>query len=147
MFTNKKFRPIVLTWLVALVAGCGGSPDIKPIKNLIPCSGTVTLDGQPLPQGTVTFAPVNQADGQPATGSIKDGKFTANTTATAPGVVAAKYRVSIVATEKPQDIKPGVIPPPPASLIPAKYNNPATSGFEVEVKKGMDPIELKLSKS
>lgn len=54
----------VLSFLLPLAAGCGGG------KGSV--SGTVTLDGQPLPVGNITFLPSN---GPGATGPIEDGKY------------------------------------------------------------------------
>jgi len=53
--------------LVVLLVGCGGS-------GLTPVGGVVTLDGQPLAEGTIHFAP---ADGQAPTQAavIREGKY------------------------------------------------------------------------
>lgn len=138
---------VALTCLMSLLlAGCGGSSDVKPIANLVPCQGTVTLDGKPLEQGTIFFAPVDEKTGQSAVGAIKAGNFDVSTTVSAPGVVAGKYKVRIDSYEIVQ-LKPGEMSTTlPPSLIPARYNNIATSGLEVEVAKGMPPIKLELTK-
>ena len=53
--------------LAICVAGCSGS-------KLTPVSGNVTLDGQPLAEGTIHFAPADgQAPSQAAV--IKDGSY------------------------------------------------------------------------
>lgn len=53
-----------LALLVPLAVGCG--------KGKGTVSGTVTLDGQPLPAGTINFLP---SKGPGAGGSIEDGKY------------------------------------------------------------------------
>jgi len=54
----------MLALLVPLAVGCG--------KGKGKVSGTVTLDGQPLPAGTINFLP---SKGTGAGGSIEDGKY------------------------------------------------------------------------
>ena len=127
------------------LAGCQGD-GIEPIENLVPVKGTVTFKDQPIPQGTVSFLPTDPA-GHSAVGKIVDGKFEMATSASAPGVVAGDYKVRIEATDAPADA-PAPLPNEPRkavkSLIPAKYNNPETSGLQIEVSEGMAEIEWDL---
>lgn len=62
----------LMLWMLAAL-GCGG-----PTVDLVEVSGTVTVDGEPVPQGTVTFV---SADGSTPTGGgvIQDGAYTAKT--------------------------------------------------------------------
>lgn len=62
----------VLAGLCAL-AGCGGGSD----PNLVHVSGTVTVDGKPLPLGMIVFEPdpAKGGRGQQGHAQIKDGKF------------------------------------------------------------------------
>jgi hypothetical protein len=145
-FVSRDCCHVAGSLMVLLIFGCGGSGDIKPIANLVSCSGTVTLDGAPLKQGIVSFAPVNPTAGQPATGAIKDGKFTMATTVSAPGVVAGQYKVSVQSfdQEKAPSTNPSDMVKKPTSLIPEKYLDITKSGLEAEVKKGMTPIKLEL---
>lgn len=138
-----KTRVVVSALLVAFVAGCGGS-GVKPIANLVPCRGTVTLDGQPLPHGMVGLEPLEPGAGRSANGAIKDGHFELATSASAAGVVVGKYRVSVQSVSQEKTSSPAEMAKPPKSLIPKKYNDIKTSGLEVEVTKGMQPVELKL---
>lgn len=72
----------VLALLVPVVIGCGSS------KGKV--NGEVTLDGKPLPGGTITFHP---SKGNPVGGEITDGKFsvTGVPTGTAKVTVATAY--------------------------------------------------------
>ena len=57
--------------LIPLSAGCGG-----PASTAVPISGTVTVDGQPVEGGLITFLSVD--DATPAAGApIKDGTYQA----------------------------------------------------------------------
>jgi hypothetical protein len=59
--------------LVALATGCGGASGPKA-PDQYPVSGTVTVDGQPLAEGSIVLDP---EDGKsiPASGAVKDGAF------------------------------------------------------------------------
>jgi len=105
--------------------GCGGSGPL-------PVSGTVTLDGQPLPSGDILFEPVDgttSSDG----GTIKDGKFSFTSK---PG----KMKVKIVALrEAPGPPLKGAMGEPlpnTQQYLPAKYNT--ATELTAEVKKGGD---------
>jgi hypothetical protein len=67
----------VLALSVPLAVGCGGKGKV---------SGTVTLDGQPLPAGTITFVP---SKGPGAAGKIEDGKYSVT------GVPVGKMTVTV----------------------------------------------------
>jgi len=137
--------------VVASITGCTGD-GVKPFPNMVPVSGTVTLKGKPLPQGTILLAPIDPLKGQSASGQIDDGKFTLSTTVSAPGVMIGKYQVRITSINgappvaaMPSKRSKNDVSANPASLIPAKYGDIKTSGLEVEVTKGMKPIQLDLS--
>jgi len=144
---QSRFFPAVLAGLLVVIAGCNSA---KPIAGSVPVSGTVTFNGQPLEQGEVWFAPESGGKGQPATGQIKNGKFTMVTTASSPGVVAGKYKVSIISNKPFTPPKLGTPPDPktgpqPESLIPKKYNDITTSGLEVDVKAATSSLTFALS--
>jgi hypothetical protein len=130
--------------LVGLTA-CGSRSDALP--GSVPVSGVVLYDGKPLGQGTVRFAP--ESGGQPATGAIVDGRFQMRTTASSPGVVKGRYRISIVSEKvgAVADLPDGVPPDPnnlprPESLIPARYSDAGTSGLEVDVSGPISDLSL-----
>ncbi len=135
----------IVAMVVVAVAGCSGGASPKTMANLVPVQGMVTLDGEPLDHGTVGFAPINEKTGQPAIGHIKNGKFTMLTTVSAAGVVMGKYRVRIESMGEPEPLVPGKFPKPPASRIPAKYTDTATSGLVVEIDQGMAPVSFELT--
>src|SRR4051794_30930832 len=59
-------------------------------------SGTVRVDGKPITQGTIMFAP---ADGKAAVGSIgPDGTYVLTTYQMGDGAAVGSHRVSILAT-------------------------------------------------
>ena len=95
-----------------LFASCGGS-------NLTPVSGIITLDGQPLAEGTIHFAP---ADGQSPSQAavIREGKYSTELQRT-------KYKVQIFAPKpskvvaKLDENGPGG-GPRVEELLPPRYN-------------------------
>ena len=109
-----------------MLAGCGRS-DLQTV----PVRGTVTYNGKPVVKGTVTFQPVDAAKSRPAMGSTDDqGNYTAGTTATAKGLMAGEYKVSILA----------YLPPPPGGkadigplAIPKRYTNVSSSGLTASI--------------
>jgi len=56
--------------LVAVMAGCGPSGDSRQAVR-----GTVTLDGQPLAEGIISFRPAPGTSGNTAGGAIRQGRF------------------------------------------------------------------------
>jgi hypothetical protein len=140
---------VVLVWVMVTAGGCGSSA--TQIAGSVPVSGTVTFNGQPLEQGMVRFAPESGGKAQPATGQVKNGKFTMLTTASSPGVVVGKYKVSIISNKPfaPPPLKPGTPPDPkakfePESLIPTKYNDIKTSGLEADVTAAVTSLTFAL---
>ncbi len=132
---------VLICWAMYLLPGCWGGS--SSIPNLIPCRGTITLDGTPLDQGTVSFCPVDAKGGRSAVGQIDNGRFQMKTTASDFGALIGEYKIRV---ESREASKPGEATnsTPRKSLIPLRYGNPETSGLEVEVKKGMPSVELEL---
>lgn len=87
-----------LTFLLALVAGCGEPP--PPPLN--PLTGTITHDGQPVTQGGLIFIPesgswggvvVNAAVGKDGTFSATTSRTTGMATTIHNGAPAGRYKV------------------------------------------------------
>lgn len=97
-------------------------------------SGTVTLDGVALKEGTITFHP--EGEGATATGRISNGEFTIST-GQKTGLRAGEYKVTIAHM---------TIPASGSSeqakfLTPEKYSRPDTSGFVAVVKGGSNRFQ------
>ena len=152
MFSNPKRHLYLGAFALAavVVAGCNKGPRTVPVV------GTVTLDGKPVEGAAVTFVPT--AEGQPAM-SITDaqGKFTLST-GTAAGAVPGTYAVTVVkmkedaeASEEGDPESEGLMGEENIEVdsdlyvVPQKYSDPETSGLTVEVKPGMEPVNLDLT--
>jgi hypothetical protein len=103
----------------AALLGCGPS---KP--ETYPVSGTVTWNGQPLPEGSIRFEPEDAKGLPPDPGQIKDGKYQLQAR---PG----KKRVQIYATRESGKIDPIMGAAPREQYIPAKYNDKTELRAEV----------------
>jgi hypothetical protein len=108
-------------------------------------SGVVTIDGKPLPRGTIQFVPDDSKGtrGATAVGTIDaQGRYRLKT-AGVDGAIVGFHKVGVYAlAEAPAD----ETAPPPPPLIPLKYFNPDTSGLTAEVKAGEEnqiPFPLK----
>jgi hypothetical protein len=120
----------------ASLVGCGGSEPPGP-KQLptVPAAGTVTYNGQPLANATISC---QHSDGEAAASGKSDasGKFTLKSYGDKDGAPVGSYKVS-VSVSAVQEIEPGVMAPEPPggfkSPIPAKFGNVAESGLTLEV--------------
>lgn len=113
-------------------AGCGGVdlPDRAQVQ------GVVTIDGQPVTTGEITFMPDESkgTKGPSATGKIDStGHFKLTTDHQGrgdDGAIVGFHQVRIVARDLAE---PGA---PSQSLIPARYGDFKTSNLTTEVKAG-----------
>lgn len=126
-----------MRWLIAglaAVLGCSAAgPDIVPV------SGTVTLNGKPLADATVAFSPiakpgeVNAGDGS-AGKTDANGEYTLRTSRGVPGAQVGKHRVRITVLA-PQVGNSDQRRPrggwPVKNTVPARYNGDTELAFEV----------------
>jgi hypothetical protein len=98
-------RPVLITGILASFAatfGCNPAPKITTVA----ASGTVTLDGKPVENASVTFFPANKDSGGRQALGVTDssGRFTLKThlggTATEAGAEANEYKVTVVRSKE-----------------------------------------------
>jgi len=141
-------RLLIAAALLAASGGCGGA-SAKYDANV---QGTVTIDGELAPGGTVTFTPVKK--GPTAVGTIaSDGSYALRIGQGDVGspdsseIPAGKYVVTamITGSSPPTDSAPAGAPPLAGpKMIADKYGSRATSDLNFEVKKGPNIIVLAL---
>lgn len=126
-------RPVLVAAVAAAflaLAGCGdGGPKIVPV------SGTVTLDGQPLTYGHVQVMP---AGWRPASGRLDgSGRFTLTTTAPNDGCAVGTHPVVVLAGESltPETMK---------WHAPSKYADVSTSNLTVTISGPTDDLKIEL---
>src|SRR5438876_8474569 len=142
----------VCSLVVLFTAGCGGYSQRAHLENVVPAAGALTYQGKPLESYQVTLLPT---DGRrPATG-ITDaaGKFTLGTNNVGDGAPPGQHKVAIVWSpprqagemgQEPINDNPATMPKPKVN-IPSKYNNPETSGIELEVpRSGSSELKIQL---
>jgi hypothetical protein len=100
----RAMRATLAACLLAAAVGCGGEPPLPAV------SGVATVDGNPLPSGTVTFYPDaakgNTTPHQP-TGIVEaGGKYELYVPDGKKGAPAGWYKVVVFAADDPQPNKP-----------------------------------------
>lgn len=149
--TGNAVRLLVCVTACCFCLGCGsGLPETAPV------TGKVTINGQAVQSGKITFYP---AEGRPAMGEIgSDGTFRLTTFADGDGAVLGKHKVTIKATQVTGT-------PPPRSfeeelarakektpmtasvvewIVPEKYARQESTPLEREVKRGENLINFVL---
>ena len=128
-----------LAALLAVAVGCGG-----PHRGAV--TGEVTLDGQPIEGGQISFIPTDGTTGQPAWGKIEGGRYSIPA---AEGPAVGTSRVEIRWNRKTGKKIPAVPPAPPdtmieltAEAVPTRYN--AQSELTAEVQQGKNTFDFKL---
>jgi len=128
---------------LTLTIGCGDGK-IATLR----VTGTITFDGEPLPNANINFTPKTVGQGNPAYAVTDENGFYRLQTllgAAEAGTTAGEYDVYITCIERGEiwDPPPGPpqAPPPsamraPRSIIPEKYGSTATSGLSAKVERG-----------
>ena len=110
-------------------AGCGNR------DGRLTVTGTVTFDGQALPEGSISFRPREGTSSPSAGASISDGRFEVGSDK---GVLPGEFDVAITATRKTgkKKMDPGTqtMFDEIEQYLPARYN--AESVLQVEIKAG-----------
>lgn len=116
-----------LLLLATLICGGGCGRSGPPPRKMASVSGTVMLDGKPLPDGFVTF--VSPTEGQFEAFLVKEGAFAGK-------AGLGTRRVEIIATRNVQPVAAARGPegPPQAvqeNYLPAKYSTASTLSADV----------------
>jgi hypothetical protein len=127
--------------LALLAAGCGGGAgDGLPRQ---PVAGTVTIDGQPIASGLITFRPKNGPE-PVATAVIEDGEFSL---ARHEGPVPGPHAVSVWAREAtgrkvPDPYDPENLVDEVKDIVPPRYN--LSTELSAEIAEGKNSLEFPL---
>jgi hypothetical protein len=135
----------LLAFALSIVFGCGSAEELPETASV---RGSVTLRGQPLLGGTITFQPQQIEQGNPGYADVQpDGTYRVTTYRANDGAVLGPHTVTV-------EVFPGQRGGPESGLpgsesklpspIPARYRDPAKSPLKFEVKPGDNsfPIEL-----
>jgi hypothetical protein len=157
MTNSRRIRLSLATSVVALFLCAPGCSD-DGFGKRHPVSGTVTYKGQPLATGSINFVPEDPA-GQPASGSIVNGKYNLTTHTPDDGALPGNYKVMVssfdMAKVQEEANKAGgvqnAMPDQTAvaqaqkSLIPEKFGSFEGSGLKATVKAGANTIDFPLA--
>ena len=121
----------VLVGVVAVqFVGCDKQPKIVPV------SGRVLLDGEPLTMGSVQF--IHPAT-RPAAGAIRDdGRFILSTYKQGDGAAPGHYRVRVIASEEAGSDAV-------RWNAPKKYADEISSGIEFDIEGPVDDLVIELT--
>lgn len=131
---------VLVPLLTLILVGCGGND--RP--SIVPASGIVTLNGEPVDGASLTFVPT--AGGRPGS-AITDaqGRYTIKTYEDAPGAISGEHKVSVIKISGPgADVMQGDAPAaPPATEETGSGEDDGSDGLsEIEV---FDSTETKES--
>lgn len=122
--------------VITSLAGCGSEFGAT-------VSGVVTLDGETITPGFVTFVP-EDLTAVPAVSDLDSGGSYKLSTNKKAGLVPGIYRVSVQAFEPPVGPPGQRIYTPSKPLVPKKYLQVNTSGLEYTVEPGSNKIDILL---
>jgi hypothetical protein len=134
-----RYSLILAPLAVILVSGCG--PQIAEVR------GKVTFEGKPVTAGIITFAPkvpdTQFVAGRPASAMPDDkGEFRLTTNSKGDGALVGTHNVTYQAPGPPRDDSPVS-----AERFKTFGNLRLKSGFEFEVKPGVNNVTLELERA
>ncbi len=138
--TNRRLLLLVSgLWGFSGCFGGGNVPDLAEV------TGTVTLDGKPLPNASVVFLPVvqDQEESRPASGTTDEsGGYTLEYSTSESGARPGSYRVSISTYRPEGEDWDGNHTPGAPETVPNVYNTQTT--LTADVKVDGPPIDFPL---
>lgn len=133
---RARFGLLLSSLVVCLTVGCGGpsGPELTSV------SGTVRLDGAPLPGADILFIPEN---GSPSSGATdENGQYYLRYSVSRDGAMLGKHRVRISTYRAAHlDAEGNRVPGSPEKL-PPEYNRDST--LTKEVKPGRNTLDFDL---
>jgi hypothetical protein len=122
---------VVCGCAVAFFGGCGSEFKLGQV------SGTVTVDGAPVPNLQVLFEPQDKKQPSSIGFTQADGKYKLRCASGVDGAVLGQHTVRVTTVETDD-------PAGPPLTIPAKYNT--SSQLTQEVKAGENTIDLPITR-
>jgi len=145
--SERRFVLTMIAMLACFSVGCGGATN--PLGRQA-VSGEVTLDGKPVPTGTIRFEPFDAKGKVTASGAmINAGRYSLSQT---DGLPPGKYTVSIsshggpakpLPTDPNEAMNAAAKEEVPTETIPERYN--ASTELVIEItKESKGPVDFKL---
>ena len=137
--------------VAVFAAGCGGGGLPEGATGKV--SGKVTLNGNPVPEGT-TVVFMRQSGGYTATAATDASGAYQLSFRNAPEILVGKYNGGVTPPAVDSGLTPdeimergmkGDLPQQPKSPIPERYLNAETAGLLFDVKEGENSIDIELT--
>ncbi len=143
MWHNRLF----LSCLFFCLVGCGGAS--KNTLEVYPVSGAVTVDGEALPNVSVTFFPEKSTKGNGGFGATDEsGNFTLKDRDQRDGIAEGTYRVLFTRLVKRDGTPIGndqmAADVEAKNSLPEKYNDPGQSPVTATIAKSNKPFKFEL---
>ncbi|MDO5748777.1 MAG: hypothetical protein Q4Q42_03945 [Planctomycetia bacterium] len=135
MKTTKMLCAVAALFCVACFAGC------QPNDGLCPVEGTVTLDGQPLEEGSIGMGPMVGQPGTAVGGKILNGAFKLRASEGEMLVTIRSQKKVPIENPTPDEAAHGVAERT-VELVPAKYNDRSELKFTVVKGKNQATFDL-----
>ena len=116
------FISVFFVLVAVSAAGCGGGDGLPRVA----VSGSVTVEGEPVPNGVVRFKPAEGTEGPMANAMITDGQYDIPADQ---GPVAGNYTVEVQAYQDPN-----------AAAAPSAATRPAVASDKLGVKTSSDDL-------
>lgn len=141
---------IPICGLSFLIAGCGGNKDGLKLE-LVPVTGTVTLDSKPLAGASVIFTPHGSVQGLPSYGiTDANGKYDLKYGNTENGAPIGMHRVTVSKfAQRDGSPFPANMPPEEMSAagvehVPPKYSNSEITELFADIPAGGKTFDFAL---
>jgi hypothetical protein len=128
--------PFMSLAVAAVLAGCGGGPEIGDV------TGTVRVNGQPLPYAYVVFQPVDPPGAYGSAYTDKDGRYRLQFSPSRHGAPVGRHQVSIRPAGR--DELPGDAPPSARVRLPERFNSASELFRDVKPGENVHDFELAL---
>lgn len=143
-----KYFPAL--FCVLLLAGCGTARDPN-LPDLVPVTGTITIDGKPATNTTIALIPSGSTIGTGSGGATDaQGKFTVRTAHDGIGAPVGEYTVVISKLKRkdgsdfPLDSPEGPMDAGADESLPPKYSNPEKTELTATVPAGGGTLDFAL---
>ena len=127
---------VVISSVIFLsLSGCGDGRARR-----VPVAGTVTIDGQPLSHGSVTFMPLaTTGESRAGGGSLNEnGEFALSSYTPNDGLLAGKYQVMVLAIEPINETSQ-------RWHAPQKYSGFKSSGLNFDITEAVSDLKIELT--
>ncbi len=125
--------------LAVAATGCGGATSGPKVNTV---TGKVTLDGTPIPEGTISFRNLGGNQGS-FSGPIVNGEYSVKAES---GEMAVEIRATRPTGKMDTTTNPGYSEPIMEMYIPKEYNSATTLKASITGTATLPPFELKSGK-